>query len=199
MLTEVERTHLKPHQEQSAPSSLSPGSKGHRYTKESARKAIQAKLQKRKESAEFVASLQHQPIELQEFRLQAFLKEHPNKRKEVIREMMEQSLFIRLNHQRSLIASGDPLKKAEARKDDLGIGLEYDKLYKEQESDALTVRIPSALVGRLSGVLALKIAPVDTSSTPVRLDNQVQDGGNTLTVKTNTNSKSVQERTSDNS
>ena len=164
-----------------------------KFNTESSKKAILARMNKSKETQAFIDSLHEQPIALDAPSLQEFIKNHPNKRREVIREILERNLFIRLRSQYSLIASGDPLKKAEARKEDLGIGLEYDKLYKEQESDALTVRLPSALVGRLSGVLALKISPVDTSSTPMRLDNQVQDASKPTIINANSDGKSVQE------
>lgn len=176
---EAEPIAQKPHQDEITPTSLPTGSKGHRYTKATAHKAVKEKLKRRQESAEFVASLQHQPQDVRTIKIQEFIAKHPNQRREVIREVLEQNLFMRLSHQHSLIASGDPLKKAEARKDDLGIGLEYDKLYKEQESDALTVKIPSALIGRLSGVLALKVEPLKTKENP---DSVEINGGHNHTV-----------------
>ena len=172
MLMEADSRHTEP----STKLSQKPR---YKLNTETSYKAIKAKLQKRKESAEFIASLKHVPQDVQTIKIQEFLSKHPNQRREIIREVLEQNLFMRLSHQHSLIASGDPLKKAEARKEDLGIGLEYDKLYKEQESDALTVRIPSALVGRLSGVLALKIDPLKTKENS---DSELKDGGHNHTV-----------------
>ena len=152
------------------------------FTQESSKKAIQARMKKSKETQAFIDSLKEEQISFDSPKFQDFIKENPTKRREAIREILERNLFIRLKHQHSLIASGDPLKKAEARKEDLGIGLEYDKLYKEQESEALTVRIPSALVGRLSGVLALKITPVDTSITTSQVENQNQQSDNNVII-----------------
>ena len=187
MLTEAQPTTQQPTK-----------SKRNAFTPETSQKAVQAKLKRSKATAEFVESLKHEPLELSSLKLRDFINNNPTQRKEVIKELIEQNLFVRLKHQQSLIFSGDPLKKAEARKEDLGIGLEYDKLYKEQDSEALTIRIPSALVGRLSDVLALKIAPVDTSSTPARLENQIQDASNTAVINVNPDSESVHSGTSDN-
>lgn len=61
-------------------------------------------------------------------------------------------------------------------------GVAADKILQRDQESGLTIRIPSALVGRLSGVLALKLEPVQSVNTsqPVTVvDNQNQDTPNT--------------------
>ena len=174
------------------PSTTPPRKTRYKLTSDTSYKAIKAKLKKSKETEAFIRSLNHQPISQDSQELQAFIQKHPNKRKEVMRELMELNLFIRLTHQHSLIASGDPLKKAEARKEDLGIGLEWDKLYKDQDNQQSPLHVPARLLTQINVKIGI-VNTVDSRKTIVLPDIHSQDAQNITVSLENTNSESVQE------
>lgn len=154
-----------------------PQKKRNSFTPETSKKAIQSRMKRSRETQEFLDSLKEQAVSIESPSLQEFIKRNPSKRKEVIRELLERNLYIRLKHQHSLIASGDPLKKHEARKEDLGIGLEWDKLYKDSDHVQNQVHVPAKLLTQINVKIGI-VNTVNSTQPIVRLDNQSQDAPN---------------------